>query len=143
MAFSVSLSEDSGKVRLLIRDTDTATAANQIFTDAEITAFLAIDASVYGAAALALRSMAADASRCAVAYKLLRNNVEIDRRDLPKRFLEIAKTYIEERDTSGGSQLRPIMWELNSVGIDETDYPDSYDDQDSYFVDDFETHGEV
>ncbi len=40
MAFTYDLTTDRGKVRLLLRDTDTVTVANQFFTDAEIDAFL-------------------------------------------------------------------------------------------------------
>ena len=48
-------------VRLLIHDTDTATAANQLFTDAEIDAFLTLEGSVVRrAAAAALESLAAN-----------------------------------------------------------------------------------
>lgn len=143
MAFTLDVSTTRGRVRLLIGDTDTVTAANQIFTDAEIDAFLALDAEVYGAAALAMRAMAASAARCAVAYKLLGNNIDIDRRDIAKRFMEIAKSYMDERDSGGGFALVPIAWAVNQAGIDETDYDDTYDEQDPYNVDSFEMHGDV
>lgn len=59
MAFTYDPSTDPGKVRLLIKDTDTATAENQIFQDAEIEAYLAIhDGDVKLAAAEALDTMA-------------------------------------------------------------------------------------
>lgn len=59
MAFTYDPTTDAGRVRLLIFDTDTVTAANQIFSDAEIDAFLDMeDTSVRRAAALALETIA-------------------------------------------------------------------------------------
>ena len=43
MAFTYDLATDRGKVRLLIRDTDTVTVANQFLTDAEIDTFLVLN----------------------------------------------------------------------------------------------------
>lgn len=51
---------DRTDCRLLIADTD---AANELFSDAEIDTFLALGTSVYGAAALALRSRISDLAR--------------------------------------------------------------------------------
>ena len=51
---------DRSDCRLLIADTD---AANELFSDAEIDTFLTLGTSVYGAAAIALRSQAADLCR--------------------------------------------------------------------------------
>lgn len=59
MAFTYDLATDRGKVRLLISDVDVETAANQVFADAEIDAFLALEGdSVRLAAALALETIA-------------------------------------------------------------------------------------
>jgi hypothetical protein len=43
MPFTYDPTTDAGKVRLLARDTDSATVANQFFQDAEIDAFLALE----------------------------------------------------------------------------------------------------
>ena len=54
MAFTYDSTTARGRVRLLVSDTDTATAANQIFDDDEIDAFLALENNeVYAAAAAA------------------------------------------------------------------------------------------
>jgi hypothetical protein len=61
MAFTYDPSTDAGLVRLLIHDTDDLVAANQLFTDAEITAFLTLEGNVVRrAAAAALESLAAN-----------------------------------------------------------------------------------
>jgi len=61
MAFTYDPSTDAGFVRLLIRDTDVFTPANQLFTDAEISAFLTREGGVARrAAAAALESLAVD-----------------------------------------------------------------------------------
>lgn len=60
MAFTYDVTTDRGKCRFLIGDTDTATSANQIFTDAEIDAVLGMNNQVIRlAAAMALVAMAA------------------------------------------------------------------------------------
>jgi len=70
MAFTYDVATERGQVRLLISDTDTATAANQVFTDAEIDAFLALEgANVRRAAAQALDTIA---SNEALVQKVLR-----------------------------------------------------------------------
>jgi len=48
MAFTYDLATDRGKCRLLIRDTDTVTVANQFFQDAEIDAYLDLYGGVTG-----------------------------------------------------------------------------------------------
>jgi hypothetical protein len=60
VAFTYDVTTDRGKVRLLVDDRDTVTAANQFFNDAEIDAFLALQSGgILRAAAMALESMAA------------------------------------------------------------------------------------
>jgi hypothetical protein len=59
MAFTYDPATDAGKVRLIIKDTDTADTAKQIFQDAEIDAFLELqDGDVKLAAAEALDTIA-------------------------------------------------------------------------------------
>ncbi|KAA3644554.1 MAG: hypothetical protein DWQ07_14135 [Chloroflexi bacterium] len=59
MAFTYDVTTDAGKVRMLVGDKDTDTAENQIFTDAEIDAFLAMEEnSIKRAAASALLAIA-------------------------------------------------------------------------------------
>lgn len=59
MTFTYDASTDAGKVRLLIGDTDTDDVDRQIFSDAEISAFLAMQSGVVAlAAADALEAIA-------------------------------------------------------------------------------------
>ena len=51
MAYTYDPTTDAGLVRLLITDTDTVNPDNQIFEDAEITAFLMLEGSVVKLAA--------------------------------------------------------------------------------------------
>lgn len=60
MAFTYDNTTDRGRVRLLIRDTNVATAALQVFDDSEVDAFLALNVGVKRAAAAALMVLAAD-----------------------------------------------------------------------------------
>lgn len=60
MAFTYDVTTDRGKVRLRIADTNTSDADQQIFTDAEIDAFLEMEGTVRLAAAMALETIAAN-----------------------------------------------------------------------------------
>ena len=61
MAFTYDVTTNRGKVRLKIGDTDTVNVNRQLFTDAEIDAFLAMnDSSILLSAAAALDAMAAN-----------------------------------------------------------------------------------
>lgn len=69
MAFTYDLSTDVGRVRLLVPDTDWE---NAVFSDEELTAFLALESSSpRRAAALALETMAANETLTLKAIKLL------------------------------------------------------------------------
>lgn len=69
MAFSFDLSTDTGKIRLLIPDTN---AASAFFTDADVTAFLQMEGGrVKRAAALALETMASSEAYTQKAIRLL------------------------------------------------------------------------
>lgn len=100
MAFTYSPDTPRGRVRLLIFDTDEVTVANQIFTDAEIDAFLALEnQEVYAAAAMACRSIGAGQAKSAIRYKV-EKMFEIDKKDLPKWYLQLGETYMK-RATEG------------------------------------------
>ena len=72
----------------------------QLFTDAEIDAFLSLEnQEVYAAAAMGCRSIAAGVAKSAIRYKA-EKMFEIDKKGLPKWYLELAKDYTE-RATSG------------------------------------------
>jgi hypothetical protein len=68
VAFTYDTTTDRGKVRLLATDTDVTRA---IFDDAEIDAFLAIEESVFPAAALALETIAVNEALVQKRIKIL------------------------------------------------------------------------
>jgi len=72
MSFTYDLSTNRGMVRLIIRDTDTVTVANQFFTDEEINAFLTLNSDdVRYAAADALDTWASNEAMVTKAVTLL------------------------------------------------------------------------
>jgi len=122
MAFTYDSTTSRGRVRLLVGDTDTAVAANQIFEDAEIDAFLALaDSDVWGAAAAACRSIAASASRSAIAWRELHTSV--DKKDVPKMFLELAAKY-EARSREGApwEEIDSMESGVDHYGRDVSEY---------------------
>jgi len=92
VAFTYDDTTPRGQVRLLIGDTDTVTAANQIFTDSEIDAFLSLEGNdVRMSAAAACESIAANQARSGVAYQTL--NMRIDRSKIPDHFMKLAERH--------------------------------------------------
>lgn len=72
MTFTFTLTENAGKVRLLIPDKDTENVENQIFQDDEIEAFLTLeDDNVRRAAALAIETIASSEALTLKVIKLL------------------------------------------------------------------------
>lgn len=122
MAFTYDPTTTRGKVRLLIADTDTVTAANQIFEDAEIDSFLSMeDQDIYAAAASACRSIGLSTARSAVAWKSMSSS--LDKRDVPKHFLSLAKEYQEkaERGTPW-EEIDSLDYRISSFGEDLSEY---------------------
>lgn len=122
MAFTYDPTTDRGRVRLLVSDTDDQTAANQVFTDAEIDAFLSLeDNEVYAAAAAAAQSMAANASRSAIRY-IAERILEIDRKDVPKHFRELAKQYRDRSVAAPGEEIDAAEYLIGTFGGDGSEY---------------------
>lgn len=91
MAFTFDPGTKRGKVRLLVADTD---SGNQIFSDAEIDAFLNLNNNgVLSAAADAARSVAASTAKSAIAYRVLSQALDIDKRQVPEHYRQIASQY--------------------------------------------------
>ena len=87
-------------VRLLVADTDTADSTKQIFSDAEIDAFLSLESNeVFGAAASACQAIAGSAARSAIAYAAM-GMLSIDRQAVPAEFRKLAEAY-RKRATEG------------------------------------------
>lgn len=115
MAFTYDPSTNRGRVRLLLSDTDTVTEANQIFSDAEIDAFLSLENnSVYAAAAAGCRSIAASTSRSAIAWKAL--NESIDREAVPRHFRLLAGEYEDKADSVPAEEIYSSDYNVNRYG---------------------------
>ena len=122
MSFTYIPGTARGRVRLLVSDTDTADATKQIFTDAEIDDFLAIESNeVYAAAAAACESMAALSARSALRMKLERL-LEIDRKDQPKHFRELAKMYRERSVSAPAEEIDSMDYNVSPFGRDQSEY---------------------
>ena len=122
MAFTYDPSTARGRTRLLVSDTDAADSTKQIFTDAEIDAFLALESNeIYAAAAAACESLAANTARSAIrlrAEKLL----EIDRKDVPNHFRELAKMYRKRAVSTPAEEIDSMDYDIGAFGDDQSEY---------------------
>lgn len=134
MAFTYDVTTSRGKVRRLIGDVDTAVAANQVFTDDEIDAFLSLSSSdLFDAAAMALEAMAADQALFAIAYSLLGQQTRMDRTKVHAALLAAAER-MKARAGQDDTTDEFVEWPLlvsNVDGRDESDYY-STDDAEYY-----------
>lgn len=122
MAFTYDSTTDRGRVRLLVGDTDTSDSTKQIFTDAEIDAFLALESSeVYAAAAAACESLAATSARSAIRYKA-EKLLDIDRKDVPEHFRALAEKYRERSTTAPAEEIDSMDYAVGAFGGDMSEY---------------------
>ena len=92
MAFTYDLSTNRGKVRLKIRDTDTADATRQLFDDDEIDFFIteaSVDLNL--AAAGALDAVSANAALLAKSQKI--GDYTIDSKAMAEAVMKVAAHY--------------------------------------------------
>jgi hypothetical protein len=92
------------KVRYLIGDTGAgkSPAQPEVFTDDELD--MVIDEAgggLYDSAALAYIALASNAARHAIAWKILSQDFEIDKRDIPKHFRGLADDMGDRAAISG------------------------------------------
>ncbi len=122
MAFTYDPTTLRGKVRLLLGDTDTESTKNQIFTDADIDAFLSLENDeVYAAAAAGAESIAASKARSAIAWEAL--DTELDMRDVPKWYKALAKDW-RARAESGEpwEEVDTLDYLIGPFGRDGSEY---------------------
>lgn len=145
MAFSYDVSSSRGRVRLLVMDRDTENEDNQIFTDAEIDAFLALEEnSIYQAAAAAARAIGAESGRCKIAYSVLGSALRVDLKGIPDYFNALADKYEEKALAAPGFDILEVGSLIHPAhGIDETEYDSDNDDQDIYYKQDYRSEGQV
>lgn len=115
MPFTVDETTARGKVRLLIGDTDTTSELNQIFTDAQIDAFLSLENSeVYPAAAAACEAIAASQSRTRVAERAIGEGAE--------HFRALADRYRERGFAEPGEEIDSMDYQIDRFGGDASEY---------------------
>ncbi len=108
MAYTYCLTDDIGKTRLLIADTDISDAT---FSDEEITFALDTEGGLYLAAAMLLRVLAADQSRLAV--RVSRSGVSEDLTQVAQQLRAQADVYAQKAadDVGGISAIVSPSWE--------------------------------
>lgn len=146
MAFSYDPTTAAGQVRLLIGDTNLDEPKLQVFQDAEIDAFLSLGGnSEFKAAALALKRMAADAAKRAIAYNILASDFQVDRTKVKDGLLALAKAYEEDELKEPGFHLLELGWHVDPAdGIDRNEHvDDGTENHDFYHKLDFEQEGDV
>ena len=122
MSFTYDPTSDRGKVRLLLGDTDTATTANQIFSDAEIDAFLSIENSeVYAAAATGCESLAAAATHSAIVIRAGRI-LDLDRGKVPEHYRTLAETYRKRSMATPTEEIDSLDYQVDTFGVDSSEY---------------------
>ena len=122
MPFTYDSTTSRGRVRLLVGDTDTADSTKQIFTDAEIDAFLAMESNeIYAAAAAACESLAASTARSAIRYKA-EKLLEIDRKDVPMHFRALATRYRERAMAEPTEEFDSFDYAIDAHGGDLSEY---------------------
>lgn len=122
---AIDFTTDAGRLRMLIADT---TVGKFILTDQEITAILALSpGSIYLAAALACRAIAASAAKSAVSFSLLAAEIKVEKHFIPRWWLQLADKYETMASMSDTEDYR-VTWPLKinkTVGHDESDYDDT------------------
>ena len=121
MAFTYDPTTDRGRVRLLVADTETARAEDQIFSDAEIDAFLSLESNeVYAAAAAACSAVAASASRSAVAWRVMDSS--LDMKAVPKAYRELAEDYRARSVAAPAEEIDSMDYTISPFGKDLSEY---------------------
>ena len=122
MGFTYDLTTLRGKVRLKIRDTDTADSTRQLFNDDEIDFFLteAGGADLNLAAAGALDAVAANAALLAKAQKI--GDYSIDSKSMAAAVMKVAAHYrslSEQAPAFGFAEQTLSVFSWNEIVINE------------------------
>lgn len=122
MSFTYDPTTARGRVRLLLSDTDASDSTKQIFTDAEIDAFLAMEGNeLYAAAAAACESLAANTARSAILMRL-EKLLAIDRKEIPKHFRELAMMYRKRSVSAPAEEIDSMDYNISPFGRDLSEY---------------------
>lgn len=111
------------KVKLLVGETGTSSTA-RVFSDEEIDLFVDLESNVYMAAAMALRSIWADAIKRSKFWEI-KGDIRIDNRDQAKYFKDLIAS-LEERAMSGAMAIEEWRLDISEItGSNATDYQDT------------------
>lgn len=109
MASTYDITNDSGKVRLLISDVGGDGGASFIFNDDEILAFLTMRGDIRLAAATALRAIAANEAQVSKRIKFL--ELSTDGPAVAKSLIETAEKLEDETDDDGEVEIAHMSFE--------------------------------
>jgi len=116
---------------MLIGDTN---ESSFIMTDDEVDAALSLNGDdVFAAAADCCRAIAASAAKSAIAYSLLGSEMRVDKKSVPRYYLELADKY-DAKAGSTDTEDYMVEWPLlveKVTGYDDSDY--ASDDDANYF----------
>lgn len=125
MSYTYDVSNTRGKVRLLTGDITVDLPiyrTNYVFEDADIDALLDLNSEdVWAATADACRRLAADEVLGAVRLSL--NGMSLDKTQVPKYWLDMAKTY--DKKSAAGDVVEfvdSVAYNINEFGEDESEY---------------------
>jgi len=130
---AIDYTTNLGKLRLLLKDVD---EDHPLFSNDELNAFLDINNDdIFMAAADACRALATNAARGAILYRLLGQNIDIDKRKIPEWLYKLASKFEARAGMNATAQF--VNWHLHidRDGHDDTDYDDSEDDDEAYYHD--------
>ena len=106
----------------MVSDTDDDDSTKQIFDDAEIDAFLAIENNeLYAAAAAACESLAANTARSAIVFRA-EKLLSIDRKEVPKHFRELAAMYRKRAVSAPAEEIDSMDYNISPFGRDQSEY---------------------
>ncbi len=113
MAFTYYPTTTRGRVRLLVSDTDLAVTKNQIFSDAEIDGFLALEnQEIYMAAAAACEALAASAAKSNIAWSAAGQSIDL--KGTASHFRALAAIY--RKRASDGAPFEEISADDIQIG---------------------------
>ena len=122
MADTYDITNDIGKVRLYIQDTDTA---DTVFSDGEVQVFIDATASLRYAAAMALRTMSSSTARLAKRVKTL--NYEEDTKSVAAGILSAAAAFEAMEDNVPYAEgAEQSLTDFSSVQIFENEAERTY-----------------
>lgn len=132
-SYDASAATTRDKLRFLIGDTDTVTAAKQIFTDEELDMMLSeCSSDLYKTASACMMAVASSQSRLAAACAIGGHDFSIDRKAVAFQCREQAKEFLKQSTEKPAAV--EVAWEdkdlseLKSYGRDEFDYETDLDE---------------